>query len=228
MIFRMGLLGKKLGMSQIFEDGRRIPVTILQLGPNTVVQKKTPDSKDGYGAVQLGFGEKEHRKVTKPMAGHFTRANVKPQWFLKELRVPDAKKLEELSVGQELKADVFAVGDIVDITGVSKGKGFQGVMKRHNMKGSKQKTHGTHEYFRHGGSIGMRTTPGRVNRGKRMSGQMGNEQVTTQNLRIAKIDLENNIVLIEGAVPGSIEGYVMVRQSIKKLGKAMQKKKTAA
>src|SRR5688572_33457063 len=121
MIFRMGLLGRKLGMTQIFEDGRRIPVTVLELGPNTVVQKKTPDSKDGYGAIQLGFADIEHRKVNKPMAGHFKRADVKPKWVLKELRVPDAKKLEDFKVGQELKADIFNVGDFIDVTATSKG-----------------------------------------------------------------------------------------------------------
>jgi large subunit ribosomal protein L3 len=227
MMFRMGMLGKKLGMTQIFEDGRRVPVTVLELGPNTVVQKKTPDSKDGYGAIQLGYDDKDHRKVNKPMAGHFKRSDVKPKWFMKELRVPDAKKLDEFKVGQELKADVFNVGDIVDVTGVSKGKGFAGVMKRNHMKGAKQYTHGTHEYHRHGGSIGMRTTPGRVHPGKRMAGQMGNEQVTTQNLRVVKVDAEKNLLLVEGAVPGAVNGYVVVRQAIKKLGRAMQKKKTA-
>ncbi|MFO0726153.1 MAG: 50S ribosomal protein L3 [Myxococcota bacterium] len=232
----MGLMGKKLGMTQIFEDGRRIPVTVLELGPNVVVQKKTADGKDGYSAVQLGFGEIEHRKLTKAEAGHFKTADdlaqkdgkgVKPRRYLSELRVSD-DKIGEFSVGQELKADVFAVGDIVDVTGTSRGKGFQGVMKRHHMKGSKNATHGTHEYFRHGGSVGMRTTPGRINRGKRMCGHMGDEQVTVQNLKIVKIDLEKNVVLIEGAVPGGDNSLIIVRQSIKKLGKAMQKKKTAA
>lgn len=228
MMFRMGLLGKKLGMTQIFEDGRRIPVTVLELGPNTVTQIKAPDSKDGYGAIQIGYGDKDHKKVNKPMAGHFKRADVKPKWFVRELRVPDAKKLEEFKVGGEIKADVFKVGDFVDVTGVSKGKGFSGVMKRHNMKGSKQATHGTHEYQRHGGSIGMRTTPGRVHPGKRMGGQMGNERVTVQNLKIVKIDLEKNFVLVEGALPGPINGYILVRQAVKKLGKSMQRKKSAA
>lgn len=236
MKFRMGLLGRKLGMTQVFEDGRRIPVTVLELGPNVVIQKKTPDGKDGYAALQLGFSDQEHKKLTKAEAGHFKAADtlaqkdgkgVKPKRMIKELRVTD-DKIGEFSVGQELKADVFKVGEMVDVTGVSKGKGFQGVMKRHNMKGSKNATHGTHEYFRHGGSVGMRTTPGRINRGKRMCGHMGDEQVTVQNLKIVKIDLEKNIVLIEGAVPGAQNGPVIVRQSIKKLGKALQKKKTAA
>lgn len=226
MIIRMGLVGKKVGMTHIFDaEGRCIPVTILELGPNTIVQKKTKNTKDGYGAIQLGYAEKDHKKVNKPMAGHFKAAKVKPQWVLRELRIADEGKLGELEVGQELKADLFKEGDFVDVTGTSKGKGFQGVMKRHNMKGSKQKTHGTHEYFRHPGSIGCRTTPGRVQPGKRMAGHMGHETVTTQNLKVVKIDLEQNLVLIEGAVPGPKNGYVMVRQAIKKLQKAAGKKK---
>jgi large subunit ribosomal protein L3 len=219
MMFRKGLIGKKLGMTQIFEDGNRIPVTVLQLGPNTIVQKKLPEGKDGYGAIQIGYGEKEHRKVNKPMAGHFKNADVKPMWELWEIRVPDAAKLGEYEVGQELKADMFAAGDFIDVTATSKGKGFAGVMKRWNMKGAKNATHGTHEVFRHGGSLGMRSTPGRVMRGKHMPGHMGNERVTIQNLRVAKIDLENNIVLIHGAVPGPKNGTVLVRDAVKKLGK---------
>ncbi len=219
-MFRKGLIGKKLGTTQIFEDGKRIPVTVVELGPNTVVQKKTPEGKDGYGAVQLGFGDKDHRKVNKPMAGHFQGADVKPKWILRELRVPEAAKLADYNVGDELKADVFAPGDWVDVTATSKGKGFAGVMKRHNMKGAKNKTHGTHEVFRHPGSIGCRSTPGRVMRGKAMPGQMGNKQVTTQNLRVVKVDTESNMVLIRGAVPGPINGYVVVRDAVKKLGRA--------
>ncbi|MEE2901945.1 MAG: 50S ribosomal protein L3 [Myxococcota bacterium] len=221
-MFRKGLIGKKLGMTQIFEDGARIPVTVVELGPNTIVQKKLPEGKDGYGAIQIGFGEKEHRKVNKAMTGHFNRADVKPVRELCEIRVPDDAKLAEYEVGQEIKADIFAAGDWVDITGTSIGKGFAGVMKRHNMKGSKQATHGTHEVFRHGGSIGMRSTPGRVMLGKRMPGHMGNKRVTTQNLRVVKVDLENNLVLIRGAVPGPKNGTVVVRDAVKKLGKALK------
>jgi large subunit ribosomal protein L3 len=217
--FRKGLIGRKLGMTQIFEDGARIPVTVLELGPNTVVQKKTPDGTDGYGAVQLGFGDKEHRKVNKPEAGHFKRADVKPKWVLQELRCDETEVLSGFEVGQELKADVFNAGDWVDVTGTSHGKGFAGVMKRHNMKGSKQATHGTHEYFRHGGSTGCRTTPGRRHLGKRMAGHMGHERVTTQNLRVVKVDTDNNLVLIRGAIPGPKNGYVLVRDAVKKLGR---------
>ena len=219
MTTRMGLIGKKIGMTQIFDDqGQRIPVTVLELGPNTVTQKKTKDSKDGYNAIQIGFAEKAHRKVNKPMTGHFKRHDLKPCWILRELRVEDGN-IGEFEVGQALKADLFKEGEFIDVTGISKGKGFQGVMKRHNMKGAKQATHGTHEQFRHVGSIGCRTTPGEVHKGKRLPGQMGNERVTVQNLRIAKIDLENNIVLVRGSVPGPKNGFVMVFQAVKNLGR---------
>lgn len=219
-MFRMGLIGKKIGMTQIFVDGVRVPVTVVQLGPNTVVQKKTKDSKDGYDAIQLGFGDKEHRKVNKPLTGHFKRADVKPKWVLREIVVSDERRINEFSVGQEIKAnEVFKEGEFIDVTGVSKGKGMQGVMKMHHMKGSKQATHGTHEYFRHGGSIGCRTTPGRVHLGKRMSKHMGNVRKTIQNVKIAQIDVENNLVLIEGSVPGARHSIVLVRPAVKKFGK---------
>lgn len=218
-MFRKGLLGKKVGMTQIFEDGNRIPVTVVELGPNTVVQKKTKDTKDGYNAIQIGYGDKAHRKVNKPLTGHFARSDVKPKWLLREIRVEDDAKIGEFEVGQELKAEQFAEGDWIDVTAFSKGKGFQGVVRRHNMKGAKQKTHGTHEQFRHVGSIGCRSTPGEVHKGKRLPGQMGNKKVTVQNLRIVKIIPEKNLVLIRGSVPGPRNGYVMVRDAIKKLHK---------
>jgi large subunit ribosomal protein L3 len=219
MTTRMGLIGKKIGMTQIFdEEGQRIPVTVLQLGPNVIVQKKTKDSKDGYNAIQIGFDEKAHRKVNKAMTGHFKRHDLKPLWILRELRIED-DRIGEFEVGQTLTADLFKENEYIDVAGVSKGKGFQGVMKIHNMKGAKQKTHGTHEYHRHVGSIGCRTTPGEVHLGKRLPRQMGNERVTIQNLRIAKIDVEKNIVLVRGSVPGSINGYVFVYQAIKNQGR---------
>lgn len=217
-MYLKGLIGKKIGMTQIFEGGQRIAVTVVQLGPNTVVQKKTNDSKDGYDAIQIGYGDKEHRKVNKPMAGHFKRADVAPKWVLRELR-GDAKTIGEFEVGQEIKADIFQEGEWVDVQATSKGRGFQGVMKRHNMKGAKQKTHGTHEQFRHVGSIGCRTTPGEVYKGKRLPGHMGAEKVTVQNLRIVKIDTENNVVLIRGSVPGPRNGFVLVRQAVKNTGR---------
>lgn len=223
-LFRLGMLGRKLGMTHVFVDGLRIPVTVLELGPNTVVQKKTKDSKDGYNALQLGFDDKEHRKLTKALTGHFKRADVKPKWLLREVRVADDRKINEFSVGQEIKADaIFTEGQFVDVTGTSKGKGFQGVMKRHNMKGSKQASHGTHEYQRHGGSIGCRTTPGRVHAGKRMGGHMGHERKTVQNLKVVKIDAEKNVVLVEGSVPGPNNGFVLVRPAIKKLAQQLNR-----
>lgn len=217
-MFRIGLIGKKLGMTQIFENGARVPVTVLELGPNVVVQKKTKDGKDGYDAIQIGFDEMPHKKLNQPMKGHFERADVKPTRTLREIRCP-GDKVQEFEVGQEIRCDVFETGELVDVTGTSKGKGFQGVVRRHNMKGAKQKTHGTHEQFRHVGSIGCRTTPGEVNKGKRLPGHMGQETVTTQNVQIARVDLENNRILIRGSVPGSRNAYVMVRKSVKKFGR---------
>lgn len=219
-MFRMGLIGKKIGMTQVFDDnGDRIAVTVVELGPNTVVQKKTTDSKDGYNAIQIGHGDKPHKKVSKPMKGHFEKSGVKPKWILREIRIRDEAKAADFEVGQELKADFLSEGDFVDVVGISKGKGFQGVMRKHNMKGAKQKTHGTHEQFRHPGSIGCRTTPGEVNKGKRLPGQMGNVRVTVQNVRVVKVDLEKNLVLVAGSVPGPKNGYVMVYEAIKKLHK---------
>jgi len=190
------------------------------LGPNVVVQKKTPHTKDGYAAVQLGYDEVEHRKVTKAMQGHFARADVKPRRVLREFRLAD-DAAEGYEVGQEVKADIFAEGEIVDVTGTSKGKGFQGVVRRHGMKGAKQATHGTHEQFRHVGSIGCRTTPGEVHKGKRLPGHMGNVRVTTQNVRVVKVDVDNNRVLVCGSVPGARNGYVVLRKSAKKPGKVV-------
>lgn len=222
-IFRLGLIGKKVGMTQIFVEGERVPVTVVELGPNTIVQKKTKDGKDKYGAIQLGFADKEHRKVNKAMSGHFKRADVKPKRVLREIRVPDDKKLAELNVGQEIKADIFSEGQWVDVIGTTKGKGFAGVMKMHNMKGSKQWTHGTHEYFRHVGSVGCRTTPGRIHIGKRMPRHMGDVTQTTQNLKIMKVDAEKNVVLIAGSVPGARNSIVMVKPSMKKAAQAANK-----
>ncbi|MEM1024062.1 MAG: 50S ribosomal protein L3 [Myxococcota bacterium] len=218
---RMGLIGKKVGVTQIFQDGARIPVTVVELGPNVVVQKKTEHTKDAYSAVQLGYDEVEHRKVNKPMQGHFGKADVKPVRILREFRIP-TDEVEALEVGQNVAADIFQENEIVDVTGTSKGKGFQGVVRRYGMKGAKQATHGTHEQFRHVGSIGCRTTPGEVHKGKRLPGHMGDRTVTTQNVRIVKIDLENNRVLVRGAVPGAKNSYVVIRKSAKKTGKIYQ------
>jgi large subunit ribosomal protein L3 len=210
MAQRIGLVGKKLGMTQVFaDDGERVPVTVIQAGPNFVVGKRTVE-RDGYSALVLGFDEKPLRLVNRPLAGTFKATNLKPQRVLKEFRLPEAD-VEKYSVGQSLAPqDVFAVGAPLDVRGTSKGKGYQGVIKKHHMKGM-TRAHGTHEYFRHGGSIGCRLTPQRVHKGKRMAGQMGNEQVVVQNLQLFRILPEENCILVRGAVPGAPDEYVVVQ-----------------
>jgi large subunit ribosomal protein L3 len=209
MAQKMGLLGKKLGMTQVFaDDGESVPVTVIQAGPCFVVGKRTAD-KDGYSAVVLGFDEKPARLTNRPEAGQVKDSKLKPQRFVREIRIPaaDADKLE---VGQALApGDVFKDGAVVDVTGTSKGKGYQGVIKRHHMSGM-TRSHGTHEYFRHGGSIGCRLTPQRVHKGKRMAGHMGDEKKTVQNLQLLKIVADDNVILVRGAVPGAANDYVIV------------------
>ena len=196
----VGLLAKKIGMTQLFqEDGLRIPVTVLQLDLNVVTQKRTVEN-DGYSAIQVGAIPKREKLVSKAMAGHFKKANVSPMRTLKEMRAP-ADALNSINVGDALGLAVLKDVKSVDVAGVSKGKGTQGVMKRHNMSGFRA-THGTHEYFRHGGSIGCRATPGKVHKGKRMAGRMGNERVTVINLAIVKFDEEQKLIFLRGAVPG--------------------------
>lgn len=216
MAFRMGLIGKKLGMTQVFDaTGDRIPVTAIALGPCVVVQKRTPD-KDKYTAIQIGFEEQKASRVNRPETGAFAKAGVKPARVLREIRLPeaDAAKYE---VGQVLKAsDVFEKGKAVDVIGQSKGKGYQGVMKRHSGLGGGRATHGTHEFFRHGGSIGCRLTPGRVHKGKRMSGHMGDERKTIQNLEVVEVIADENILLVRGNVPGGKNGYLVVQNAVKK------------
>ena len=209
MAMRIGLLGKKIGMTQVFaEDGERVPVTVIQVGPNYVVGKRTVD-RDGYSALVLGFDEKPVRLTTRPELGGYKASGLKPQRFVRELRL-DAADADKFQVGQELKpAEIFSGEAAVDVTGISKGKGFQGVIKKHGMKGMKM-THGTHEYFRHGGSIGCRLTPQRVHKGKRMSGQMGNETKTVQNLQVFRILEEEGCILVRGAIPGAKNDYVVV------------------
>lgn len=212
MAMRMGILGKKVGMTQVFaEDGERIPVTVIQAGPNYVAGKRTVE-RDGYSALVIGFGERPARKVNKPLSGQFKSGALKPPRVLREFRLPP-DEVDAYEVGQELKlSEVFEAGIPLDVTGTSKGKGFQGVMKRHNMKGTKA-SHGVHEYYRHGGSIGCRLTPGRVHKGKRMSGRMGNDRKTIQNLQLVDILVEENALLVRGSVPGPNEGYVMLRKA---------------
>lgn len=206
-----GILAKKIGMTQIFEDGKFIPVTVVEAGPNFVLQKKTVEN-DGYTALQLGFDEKKEKNTTKPVMGIFKKAGVNPQRFVKELRVDSVEGYE---LGQEIKVDVLNGVEFVDITGTSKGKGTSGVMKRHGFGGNRA-SHGVSRNHRLGGSIGMSTWPGKVLKGKRMAGQYGNETVTVQNLKVVKVDVENNLLLIKGAVPGSKNSYIVVKPAVKR------------
>jgi large subunit ribosomal protein L3 len=212
MALRVGLLGKKVGMTQVFaNDGERIPVTVIQTGPCFVVGKRTTE-RDGYAALQIAFDEVPARNASKPVRGFFDKAGVKPHRFVREIRLPMAE-VDRFEIGSAVKASqVFEAGIPVDIIGTTKGKGFQGVLKRHNMSGTKA-SHGVHEFFRHGGSIGCRLTPGRVIKGKRMSGQMGNEQQTVQNLQLIQILDDEDCILVRGAVPGAKGSMVMVKKA---------------
>ena len=213
----MGLLGRKLGMTQLFDtDGTVLPVTVVETGPCTVLQVKSSEGKDAYNALQLSFGSQKAHRKTKADLGHLKAAGKEdsPPAYIGEIRVP-AENAANTEVGTVLSAeDVFTVGELVDVTGISKGRGFAGVMKRYNFKGF-IRSHGTHEFFRHGGSIGTRLTPGHVLKGKKMPGHMGSEQVTVQNLRVARIDAERHLVFVQGGVPGAIGTFVMVRKAVK-------------
>ncbi len=206
-----GILGKKLGMTQVFiADGRRIPVTILEAGPCTVLQKKQVE-KDGYQALQLGFGTKKTHRTNKPMMGHFKKAD---QGAFAHLREVAADNIEDYNVGDQVTCDaLFKAGDIVDITGTSKGKGFQGVIKRWGFSGGRM-SHGS-KFHRQPGAIGASATPARVFKGKKMAGQMGNERVTLQNLEIVEVRPEQNLILIKGAIPGPRQGIVLIRKRVK-------------
>ena len=206
-----GILGEKLGMTQVWDENNRIvPVTVVKAGPNVVTQVHTADGT-GYDAVQIGFGDIDPRKVNKPLAGHFAKAGVTPRRHLVELRTTDAA---EYTLGQEITAEVFEAGVKVDVTGTSKGKGFAGVMKRHNFKGLGA-GHGVQRKHRSPGSIGGCATPGRVFKGLKMAGRMGHERVTTQNLTIHAVDAEKGLLLIKGAVPGPNGGLILVRTAAK-------------
>ena len=206
-----GIIGKKIGMTQIFDEtGKIIPVTVIEAGPCVVVQKKTAEN-DGYCALQLGFGDVKPTKVNKPMKGHFDKADVACKKTLKEFRLDD---IEALNVGDIVKADTFAVGDAVDVTGTSKGKGFAGAIKRHNQHRLKE-THGTGPVHRQAGSMGACSSPSRIYKGKGMAGHMGAEQVTVQNLEVVKIDAENNLIAVKGAIPGAKGGIVCITDSVK-------------
>ena len=207
-----GLLGTKLGMTQVWDDNNRVvPVTVIAAGTNIVTQIRSAEV-DGYHAIQVGYGEIDGRKVTKPQAGHFTKAGTTARRHLVEIRTSDAAAY---SVGQELGVDTFAAGEEIDVTGTSKGKGFAGVMKRHGFHGVSA-SHGAHRNHRKPGSIGACATPGRVFRGTRMSGRMGGDTVTTQNVTVHAVDVEKGIVLLKGAVPGPKGGLVILRSAAKK------------
>ena len=207
---KKAILTTKVGMTQIFnEDGVLTPVTVLQAGPCVVTQVKTVEN-DGYAAVQVGFGDIREKLVNKPMKGHFAKAGVAPKRIVREFRLEDA---ESYAVGQEIKADVFAAGDKVDATAKSKGKGFQGAIKRHGQSRGPM-THGS-KYHRHAGSNGSATTPGRVFKGKKMAGHMGAVRITVQNLEVVRVDAEQNLILVKGAVPGPKKSLVMIKESTK-------------
>ena len=208
---KKGILGKKIGMTQIFDEkGNVVPVTVIEAGPCVVAQKKTVEN-DGYQSVQLGYGEMKAQRLTKPMKGHFEKADVAPKKVLREFRMDDA---DALKVGDLVKADVFAAGDKVDVQGTSKGKGWAGGIKRWNLHRLKE-SHGTGPVARHAGSNGCCSDPSRVFPGKHMSGHMGAETTTVQNLTVAKVDAENNLIAIKGAVPGPNGGIVVIRDSVK-------------
>lgn len=206
-----GILGRKLGMTQVFDDANRVvPVTVIEAGPCRVVQLKTPE-RDGYAAVQLAFGATKAARLSKPELGHLKAANADATKYLAELRVDDLSGFE---IGQVLKADVFAAGERVDVTGISKGHGFSGVMKRHNFSGQGA-SHGNHKKHRAPGAIGACATPARVFKGVRMAGQYGNSRITTLNLEVVEGDAERNLLLVRGAVPGPTGGLVFVRNAVK-------------
>lgn len=206
-----GIIGKKIGMTQIFdENGKVVPVTVVEAGPCVVSQKKTVEN-DGYAAVQIGFGDLKAHKVKKPMAGHFAKANVAPKRTLREFRFDD---IDAYNVGDLVKADVFAAGDKVDVTGTSKGKGYAGVIKRWNFQRLKESP-GSGPVARHGGSIGSCSDPSRVYPGKKMAGHLGSERVTVQNLQVVKVDAENNLIAIKGAIPGPNGGTVVIHDTVK-------------
>ena len=207
-----GLIGKKIGMTQVFgADGSVVPVTVIQTGPCVIVQKREME-RDGYKALQFGFGSKKSQRVNKPEQGHLVKAGKGAFQVLREFRLDDVARYE---LGQEIKvSDLFKVGDRVDVSGTSKGRGFAGVIKRWGFSGFPA-SHGTHEYFRHGGAIGNRSYPGRVFKGKRMAGHWGNERISVQNLEVVGVRAEENLLLVKGAVPGARRGVLLIRRSVK-------------
>jgi len=214
---RIGIIGKKLGMSQIFkENGEVIPVTVIEAKENYIVQIKKKEGKDGYSAVQIGYEEVKEKKLTKAELERLKKNNLPPLKILRELRMKDDKEVEEFKVGQKINVEIFKEGEFVDITGKSIGKGFQGVVKRHGFHGGPA-THGSMSH-RRPGSIGG-TTPARVLKGKKMAGHMGDETVTIQNLEVVKVIPEKNLIMVKGAVPGHRNGYLLIRKALKKVAK---------
>ncbi|RBW67755.1 50S ribosomal protein L3 [Bacillus taeanensis] len=204
-----GILGKKIGMTQIFvEGGELLPVTVIEAAPNVVLQKKTVET-DGYNAIQVGFDDKKESRTNKPEKGHAAKANANPKRYVKEFRLEDAAEYE---VGQEVKVDIFSEGDIIDVTGISKGKGFQGSIKRHNQSRGPM-SHGS-RYHRRPGSMGA-VDPMRVFKGKALPGRMGGERITVQNLEVVKVDTERNLLLVKGNVPGAKKSYVTIQSAVK-------------
>lgn len=206
-----GIIGKKVGMTQIFDEkGNVIPVTVVEAGPCVISQKKNVEI-DGYASIQMGYGDVKPNKVNKPMKGHFDKSKIAPKKILKEFCFKDTEKF---NVGDIIKADVFSEGDKVDVIGTSKGKGYAGVIKRWNFRRLKE-THGSGPVVRHGGSIGACSDPSRVFKGKKMAGHLGAERVTVQNLKIVKVDVENNLIALKGAIPGPNGGIVVIKNSVK-------------
>ena len=209
-----GLIGKKLGMTQVFNpNGQLIGVTAIEVGPCTVVQKRTAEN-DGYTAIQLGFEEKKESRASRPEVGHFNKAGTSPKKMLKEFRLSD-EAAAGFEVGQAIGLDDVEVGEFIDVTGTSLGKGFAGVMKRYGFRGAKA-THGVHEAYRHGGSLGQNMTPGRVYKGKKMAGHQGNKKITVQNIEIVRVFAADNLIFVKGPIPGSKNSFVTLRPAIKK------------
>lgn len=210
----VGIIGKKLGMTSIFnENGDNLPCTVIQAGPCVVTQLKNKDGKDGYNAVQLSYGERSIKSTNKPMAGHFKKADTTPKVFVAEFKnLRRFKGVENLKLGDSLGIDIFNVNEWVDVTGVSKGKGFQGVVKRHGFHGVGGQTHGQHNRLRAPGSVGAASYPARVFKGMRMAGRMGGDRVKVFNLIIAKLDFENNLIFLKGAVPGANGSYIIIEK----------------
>jgi len=207
----LGIIGRKLGMTQLFlEDGSVVPVTVIEAGPCPIIQKKVKE-KDGYDALQLGFLPKEARKVNKPLSGHFKKAGAGTYALLKEFRVEDASGFE---LGEQVTVSLFKPGDVVDVTGLSKGRGFAGVVKRHGFHGFPA-SRGTHEYFRHGGSVGQNSYPARIFKDLRMPGHHGNQRVTLQNITVMDVKEDQNLILLKGGIPGSPKGWVLIRSATK-------------